>query len=105
MKDFKIKILVILAVLYYISIMLALVLNNSVGWSIMGICMFSFLYYVVGLLFHLVSPKEFFKTLFKKAGNNIKKPKFHGYLFAGVMVIVGLFWLVYYTFAWFIYYV
>lgn len=103
--DLKLKFLIGLGASFIVSIFLAITLNNVVGWTIMGICMFGFLFYALGLTFTLMTPVQFFEILFEKAGDDFKQPKFYGHLFVGAMVVIGIGFVVVSTYVWFRYYI
>jgi hypothetical protein len=105
MEDVKLKILRWLGISFMLSLCVGIILNNSIGWAIVGIFMFGFLFYALGLTFKLISPQQFYSVIFEKAGNDYKQPKFYGYIFTGAMVTIGLIWIVVSVFVWFIYYV
>jgi hypothetical protein len=99
------KILGGLGIAFIFSMFLAMILDNSIGYGIMGVLMFGFLFYALFATFRLFSPVKFYKEINRRAGEDVKSPKFWGYTFTGAMVAVGLIWVVISMFVYFIYYV
>jgi hypothetical protein len=101
----RFKILIALGAGFIISMLIACIINNSFGWSLMGVFLFGFLFYALYMLFRIISPHEFASGMFERAGDDIKKPKYWGNLFVLSMVGIGIFWLFISVFTWFIFYV
>jgi hypothetical protein len=107
MKHHKLKLRILIgsAVFFFISMFICILLNNSLGNIIMGIGLFTFIYYTLFLMYDLYKPIVFYEAIASSAGDDIKKPKFWGYTFTAAMVSIGIFWLIASSFIWFIYYI
>jgi hypothetical protein len=91
-KPLSLKILTGLGAGFIGSMFVALALNSPLGWGIMGVFMYSFLFYAVVVTFmQVMSPAKVVEEIFRRADkHSFYSPKKYFHLFTLAMMVIGL---------------
>jgi hypothetical protein len=103
----RLNILIGLGGFFIFAIFLALILNNSLGFIIMGIAMFSFLFFALGITFYdVISPRKVVEAMSQKIDEKgIKSAEGMLNAIALPMMAIGLLFVFVSVFVWFKYYI
>lgn len=106
-KPLSVKILAGLGGSFIASIFLAIILDSPLGYGIMGVFMFAFLFCAVGLTFSLIiSPSKLVEEVYRRADKHSRySPKKYFHLFTLAMIIVGLAIVAVSSIVWFTHYI